>query len=110
MVNFITSLLDWDNRIILVAYINEHAVDGKLAKELKRIGMIDIYFKKFNLPGPALHVMGSVPIDRVGVIGNVTPSAVLIFPQKFGVGDFRVILIDFDFDQIVERRVRISTL
>ena len=65
IVNFITSLLDGNNRIILVADINEHVVNGKLAKELKRIGMIDAYFRKFNLPGPALHVTGSIPIDRV---------------------------------------------
>ena len=63
--NFITSLLNWDNRIILAADINEYAVDRKLAKELKRIGMIDAYFKKFNLPGLASHVTGSALIDGV---------------------------------------------
>ena len=65
IVNFITSLLNGDNRIILAADINEHAVTGKLAKELKRISMIDVYFRKFNLPGPASHVTGSAPIDGV---------------------------------------------
>ena len=105
--NFISSLLDKDNRIILAVDINEHAVDGKLAKELKRIGMIDVYFKKFNSPGPALHVTGSVLIDGVWIIGNITPTVVLILPQKFGVGDYRVILINFDFNQIVEKRIRI---
>ena len=107
IVNFITGLLDRDNRIILAADINEHTVDGKLAKELKRIGMIDVYFRKFNLPSPASHVTGSVLIDRVWATGNVTPTAVSILSQKFGTGDHRIILVDFDFDQIVERRVRI---
>ena len=65
IVNFITSLLDRDNRIILVADINKHVVDRKLAKELKRIDMIDTYFKKFNSPGPALHMIGSALIDGV---------------------------------------------
>ena len=107
IVNFITSLLDGDNRIILAADINKHAVDGKLAKELKRIGMIDAYFRKFNSPSLASHVMGSAPIDGVWATGNVTPTAVSILAQKFGAGDHRVILVNFDFDQIVERRVRI---
>ena len=79
IVNFITSLQDRDNRIILAVDINEHAVDRKLVKELKRIGMIDAYFKKFNSPGPASYVMGSVPIDRVWVTGNVIPLVVSIF-------------------------------
>ena len=35
IVNFITSLLNGDNRIILVADINEYAVTGKLAKRTK---------------------------------------------------------------------------
>ena len=109
IVNFITSLLNRNNRIIFAADINEHAVNGKLEKELKRIGMIDAYFKKFNLPGPASHVMSSAPIDGVWTTGNVTPTAVSILSQKFGIGDHRVILVDFNFDQIVERRVRICT-
>ena len=50
---------------------------------------------------------GSAPIDRVWITGNVTPTAVSILSQKFGAGDHRVILVDFDFDQIIERRVRI---
>ena len=65
IVNFITSLLDENNRIILAADINKHAVDGKLAKELKRISIIDAYFKKFNSPGSVSHVTGSALIDGV---------------------------------------------
>ena len=109
IVNFITSLLNRDNRIILSADINEHAVNGKLAKELKKISIIDAYFKKFNLPSLALHVISSAPIDGVWTIGNITSTAVSILPQKFGMGDYRVILVDFNFDQIVERSIRICT-
>ena len=65
IVNFITSLLNGDNRIILAVDINEYVVTRKLAKELKRIGMIDAYFRKFNLPSPASHMKGGAPIDRV---------------------------------------------
>ena len=71
--------------------------------------MIDVYIKKFNLSGPASHVTGSKPIDRVWVTNNITPHKVSIFPQKFSVGGHRVILVDLDFDQIIERGVRICT-
>jgi hypothetical protein len=109
-VNFITSLLNGDNRTILAADINEHAVNWKLVKELKRIGMLDAYFRKFNLPGLASYITGSALIDGVWITGNVTLTAVSILAQKFSMGDHRVILMDFNFDQIVERRVRICTL
>ena len=78
--NFITSLLNGNNRIILAADINEYTVNGKLAKELKRIGMIDAYFKKFNSPSPASHVTGSTLIDGVWTTGNVTSTVVSILP------------------------------
>ena len=62
--------------------------------------------KKFQQSGPASHVTGSDPIDGVCRMDNVTSLEVLILPHKFG-GDRRVILVDFDLDQIVERQVRI---
>ena len=63
--NFITGFLDEDNRIILAADINEHTVNGKLMKELRRIGIIDAYFRKFNSPSLASYVIDSALIDGV---------------------------------------------
>ena len=62
--------------------------------------------KKFNLSGPASHVTGSEPIDGTWVTDSVTPTAVSILPQKFGAGDHRVMLVDLEFDQIIERGVK----
>ena len=39
------SLLDGNNKIILVANINKHVIDERLSRELKSIGMIDTYMK-----------------------------------------------------------------
>ena len=81
-----------------------------MPKELKRIGMIEAYIKKFNIPGPASHITGSEPIDGVWVTDDVMPTEVSILPHKFGAGDHRVILVDFNHDQILERGVKICPL
>ena len=107
LINFITSLLDSKNILILVADINEHEVEEKLVKKLKRIGMIDTFFKKFNSFSSALHVLGSVLIVRVYAISNIAPHLVSLFPYNFRVDDYRVFLVDFKFSPIVERRVSI---
>ena len=109
LVQFIISIREGNNKVILAADINEHVLNGKLPKELKRIGMIEAHVKKFNTPGPALHITGSEPIDGVWVTDDVTPTEVSILPHKFGAGDHRVILVDFNLDQILERGVKICT-
>ena len=42
--NFVASLFDGNNRTILVADENVHVIDGKLAKELKRMGVTNTFF------------------------------------------------------------------
>ena len=71
--------------------------------------MIEAHVKKFNLPGPASHITGSKPIDGVWVIDDVMPIEVSLLSHKFGTGDHRVILVDFNLDQILERGVKICT-
>ena len=39
--------------------------------------------------------------------GNLSALVISILLHKFGVGDHRMILSDFDLDQITERKVRI---
>lgn len=109
LVQFITSLRRENNKVILAADINEHVINGVLPKELKKLGLIEAHVKKFNLPGPASHITGSQPIDGVWVSNDITPSAVSVFPHKFGAGDHRVILVDFKLDQIIQQNVRICT-
>ena len=45
LVSFIRSLLDSNNKIILIVDINEHIIDGRLLRELKRIRIIDANIK-----------------------------------------------------------------
>ena len=89
--------------MILVADVNEHIIDGKLPAELKRIDMMDVFPKKLNLPRPASHVTGSELIDSALVASDLVSKEVSIYPAKFRVGNYRVILINLDFNRIIER-------
>ena len=96
--SFISSILDANNRIIFAADVNKYIVDRKLAKRLRKIGLTNSFFRKFNTAGPASHALGSAPIDRVWSTNNIILSAVSILSHKFGAGDHRVILVDFEID------------
>ena len=102
----IANLTEGNSKIILAADANEHAENGKLAKELKRIGLITLCAKKFNQSELALHASRSNPIDRIWTSSNISDLAVSTLPHKFGAGDHRIILANFDLVQIVEQKVR----
>ena len=72
--------------------------------------MIDTYVKKFNLPWPASYVTDSKLLDGVWIMNNIIPYKVLIVPKKFSIGDHRVIPVDLNFDQVIERGRRIYIL
>ena len=107
LINFIRGVLEDHNKVILAADVNEHVTTGNLLIELKRLGLVEAHVRKFNSPGPASHVTGSDPINGVWVSDDAVPAEVSILPYKFGAGDHRMILVDFDLDQIIERRVNI---
>ena len=109
LIQFITGVLGDNNKVILAADINEHVIDGVLPRALKNLGMIEAHVKKFDLPGPASHITGSKPIDGIWVSHDVTPTEVSVFPHRFGVGDHRVILVDFNLNQIIQQSVKICS-
>ena len=93
--------------MILATNINKHAIDRKLPVELRKVGIIEAFIKKFNLLGPVSHVTRSEPIDGAWITSDLVPKEVSIFPTKFEVSDHRVILVDLAFGQIIERGVQI---
>ena len=103
MLVYLTAIIE------LVAGINEHVAYDKLAKEWKIIDIFDIFFEKFNSASQVFHMLRSASIDEEYPTGKTTRTAVSIFPYRFGAGSNRIILVDFQFNQVVERRVRIST-
>ena len=84
--NFITDLVHFtikvtnnSNEVVLAAGINEHFINRKLLKELKKIRMIDSFIKKFHVPGSVSCTTGSVLIDRVQVSSNLVLRKMSIF-------------------------------
>ena len=67
--------------------------------------MTEVLAKKFNLLRPTLHVTRSKLIDGAQITNDLVPKDISIFLTKFRVGDHRVILVDLDFDQIIEKGV-----
>ena len=96
--------------MIFAANMNKHVVDRKHAKRLRKIGLTNSFFRKFNTASLASYTLRSAPIDGVSSTNNIIPSIVSILPHKFGTGNYRVIIVDFEIDQIIGSRVRICTL
>ena len=64
LIRFIVSLIEENNKIILAADANEHVENGKLARELKRIRLVNLCVKKFHQSGPASYVSRSNLIEK----------------------------------------------
>ena len=69
--------------------------------------MIDAYFKKLNSPGPVQH---KKLVFRLMEYRQKNALLLQHLLHKFRAGNNRVILVDFELDQIVERGVRIYAL
>jgi len=104
---FITMIKVSSNKVILVADINKYVVDSKLAKSLRQIGLTEAFYRKFRKASPALYSSRSMKIDSVWLIDNIIPTNVSILPYKFSIGDHRFILVDFNINKIIGRRVKI---
>ena len=72
-------------------------VKGKLAKQLKNLGLIETFCTKFNLEGS---LGGWHQIDRVWYTGKIVPTAVTICPYHLGAGNHKTYVIDFQMNII----------
>ena len=107
LVAFIRELRESGHEVILAADVNEHSVNGKLSKALQQLGVMESYFRKFSVCGPASHIRGKEPIDGIWSSGGVAPTAVMVFPHSFGVGDHRAIVLDFRKEDLQGQQVSI---
>ena len=103
LVRFIVGLKEGNNKIILAVGINEHIENSKLTRELKKNGLANVRVK--NLISQDQYPTLVEVIQQMEYRSRT--SAILILPHKFGAGDHRIVLADFDLDKIVEKRVRI---
>ena len=65
LVAFIRELRDSGHEVILAADVNEHSVNGQLSAALQQLGMMESYFRKFSVCGPASYIRGKEPIDGI---------------------------------------------
>ena len=47
LVHFITKIIHINREVVLATDINEYSIKGKLPNELKRIGMVESFARKF---------------------------------------------------------------
>ena len=93
---FIAQSISSELEVILTADANEHAVKGKVARQLKNLGIVEAYCTKFDHAGRlTLWFRGRHQIDEVWHICNTAPTAATIYPYCFGTGDHRVQVADF---------------
>ena len=109
LVQFIIGVLGENNKVIIATDTNKHIMNGVLPRFLKNLGSIETHMKKFDLPGPASHVTGSLPIDSVWASNNITPAEASVFLYKFRADGHRIILVDLNLDQIVQQCANIYT-
>ena len=62
---FIRNIIAEGNKVMLTVDINEHVTDRKLPVELRKVGIAEVFVKKFNSLGPMSHVTGSKLIDGI---------------------------------------------
>ena len=65
LTQFIPNIINEGNEVVLAADINGHIIDGKLPAELRKVGIVEVFAKKFNSLGLASHMTRSKPIDGV---------------------------------------------
>ena len=59
LIKFITNLRVGRYKVILAIDTNENSIKGSLLVALQRIGLIEVFYRKFNKPGPASHISSS---------------------------------------------------
>ena len=88
--------------VILTIDANEHVVKGKIAKQLKNLGLVEAFCAKFNpRGGPASCFRGRHQIDGVWHASKIVPTVVTICPYDFGIGDHRSYVVDFQMNSIL---------
>ena len=95
---FARNITNEGDEVIIATNMNEHLMCGKVLAELRKVGIAEAIAKNFNSLEPVSYAKESKPIDGVWVTNDLVPKAVSILLANFGVGDYKIILIDSDFD------------
>jgi hypothetical protein len=95
--DFTTSTKQWQTageRLLLFVDMNEHVLQGHLAKQLLALNLSEATHTSWGEQEPNTHISGSKPIDGVYHSGNLEVTSTLLLSFHEGVGDHRTVLID----------------
>ena len=91
------------DEILLIGDFNENVYSGVLATALARddLCMSELCYRTTGTLLPPTHNRGSVPIDAIYGTAGLVCSAVAILPDRMGVGNHKVFIIDIESDSIL---------
>ena len=95
--DFTTTIKQWqaaEERILIFIDMNEHVLQGHLARQLLELGLSEATHRSWGEQEPNTHISGSKPIDGVYHSDNLEVTSTLLLSFHEGVGDHRTVLID----------------
>jgi len=118
-IQLISQLLTWKEKgydIILVGDFNENVYSGRIARRLADddLNLEEQCMKRTGTPLPPSHTSGTTPVCAVYATAGVEVVNVFVLEHHGGVGDHRLIVVDFssvsvigmDFPNIVRPEAR----
>ena len=101
IINFLIESIHNRFSIILSLYSNEDIILGRLFKCFKSIGLIETFKSIHDESPPVSFIEESKQLDIVWVSPSLQLKLVSITPFLFGIGDYRVIILDFNVELIL---------
>ena len=86
--------------------MNENSMDGKLAKSLKQIGLVEAFCRKFKGAGLPSYAIGRDQTDSLWTSSGMIPTNIELLLHRFGTCDHRVKLIDFNLSNVAGHVMR----
>ena len=101
IINFLIESIH--NRFSIISSLNsnEDIILGRLFKCFKSIGLIETFKSIHDESPPVSFIEESRQLDIVWVSPSLQPKLVSITPFLFGIGDYRVIILDFNVELIL---------
>ena len=95
--DFTTAIKQWQTageRLLILIDMNEHVLQGYLARILLELGLSEATHESWGEQEPNTHISGSKPIDGVYHSPNLEVTSTLLLSFHEGVGNHRTVLID----------------
>ena len=92
LLQFMIELRSEGHKVIIAVYVNENVMSSKLPNTLSQIGLVETFYRKFRIEGPAWHDRDKEPVDGLWSYSGLVPSNVVLFLHSFGSSNYRVTL------------------